>query len=48
MRSDRKKRNDIVECEICGTLWQLEPGDVILEPWPRFRCPKCGHWIPLY
>lgn len=38
----------IVACPHCGTVWELEEGDVILNPWPRFECPKCGEWIPLY
>lgn len=42
------KETVVVLCEKCGDVWQLEDGDVILEPWPRFECPHCGHWIPLF
>ena len=37
-----------VICENCGDVWELEDGDVVLEPWPRFECPHCGNWIPLF
>ena len=37
-----------VVCPVCGAVWQLEDGDIILEPWPRFECPHCGEWIPLF
>ena len=37
-----------VACPKCGDVWLLEDGDVILQPWPRFECPHCGEWIPLF
>lgn len=43
----REKRK-IVQCEVCKTYWEVEPGDVILLPWPRIVCPKCKNWIPLF
>ena len=26
----------------------VKDGDIILKPWPRFECPHCSHWIPLF
>ena len=37
-----------VACGNCGDVWELENGDIILEPWPRFECPHCRHWIALF
>ena len=38
----------IVQCENCGSRWEVEDGDVILMPWPHIECPDCGEWIPLF
>lgn len=45
---DMRESRKVVQCECCKTYWEVEPGDVILLPWPRMVCPKCGHWIPLF
>lgn len=40
----------IKTCESCGTVWEIDEAEdeVIMMPWPHIRCPKCGHWIPLF
>lgn len=42
------EENIIVVCENCGDVWQLEDGDICVEPWPHFTCPHCKNWIPLF
>lgn len=42
------KETLIVACGKCGDAWQLEDGDVCVEPWPHFQCPHCGEWISLF
>ena len=37
-----------VECDNCHDQWLYEGYEVILEPWPHFECPHCGHWIPAF
>ena len=37
-----------VLCPNCLKLWLLEEGDICVEPWPRFECPSCGEWIPMF